>query len=252
MNHLVPSPYTKWGIYTPIGGCYTRSKPVHHEENRVYLSSALAETDVRHLSHLQHESSVPAAESPAAPVRAALWLAGGLIALGLSFHLTAPVTTETDFVQNVWLPSRLVLNSANPYKPSEAQVGAALGEYRSAFKVFNSGASYHSIYPIWMALAMAPLGAAPLPVGKAIWCAANVLLLIWGIGAVMRASNRTYRSVRPAALAALAVALLMGIIFRESLVTFLFIGQFAILEFALLVALWGWLLRSGELDARQR
>ena len=66
---------------------------------------------------------------------------------------------HNDFTQNVWLPSHLVLNGANPYNPERSQVDAALGDYSSAFTEFNSGKSYHAIYPIWVSLVFTPFAA---------------------------------------------------------------------------------------------
>jgi glycosyl transferase family 87 len=149
----------------------------------------------------------------------------------------------------VWLPSRLVLNGVNPYSPSREQVDAALGEYASAFTgsgAFNSGSSYHFIYPLWVALLMAPFGAAPLVGATAVWRAANILLLVWGVAAVLRSSSRIYRSMRPAAIAAMAVAALLCLIYRPSMLLTVYHGQFAIIEFGLLAAIWGWLMSSGS------
>src|SRR5207248_1118801 len=104
---------------------------------------------------------------------------------------------------------------------------------------------YHFIYPLWVALVMTPFGAAPLVVATAVSRAANILLLVWGVGAVLRASSGTYRSMRPAAIAAIAVAALLCLIYRESILT-LYHVQFSIIEFGLLAAIWGWLVASGE------
>jgi hypothetical protein len=219
------------------------------------LNSSLAETGMQHLSRAENEGgmsrSAYARQSLAPPVRVVLWLVFALMALGFSFQWTAGTSVHNDFTQNVWLPSRLVLNGANPYKPTRSQVDAALGDYKSAFEGFNSGSSYHFIYPIWVALVMAPFGAAPLVGATAVWRAANIVLLVWGIGGVLRSTGRTYRSIRPASIAALAVALLLGLVYRESILT-VYLGQFAIIEFGLLAAIWGWLLSSGELGPGRR
>src|SRR5207302_1669872 len=137
------------------------------QRRRIQLNSALAETDVQHLSrpgdengeHQQADSKNPPDSSPgesgsrpkgdpvflSARVRIALWLVVALAALGFSFQWTASTSVHNDFTQNVWLPSRLVLNGVNPYRPTREQVDAALGEYKSAFSGFNSGSDYHFI-----------------------------------------------------------------------------------------------------------
>src|SRR5436305_12304585 len=75
----------------------------------------------------------------AAPIRAALWLGGLALALWLSFQWGQTTSVHNDFTQNVWLPARLLMDGANPYNPTRAQIDTALGEYSSQFTGFNSG-----------------------------------------------------------------------------------------------------------------
>ncbi len=187
----------------------------------------------------------------ALPVRLAAWLVGALLAFWLCLQWGANTSVHNDFTQNVWLPSRLVLDGANPYAASRVQVDAALGVYSTQFDVFNSGKSYLFIYPMWLALAMSPLGAMPLALATALWRAANLMLLVWGVGAVLRSSSVSFRAVRPTSMAAFALTISLCIVYRESILT-LYIGQFAIIEFGLLAAIWGWLIKSNSLTARQR
>lgn len=184
-------------------------------------------------------------------MRALLWLLAFVAALALFLALGAGMSVRNDYVQNVWLPARLVLDGANPYYPRDVQVAAALGDYRSAFAIFNSGEQFHAIYPLWVFLFFAPFGALPLLAGAGVWRAANLLLLVWGVGALVRASNPAFRAPRPAALAAIGLAVLFALVNRETLIT-LIVGQFAIVEFGLLVAVWGWLISSEREGGRRR
>lgn len=194
------------------------------------------------------------------PVRAGLWIAGFLFALWLCLQLGAGISVHNDFTQNVWLPSRLVLDGHNPYFPDRSEVNAALGQYSAEFTNksdpranFNSGVNFHFIYPMWVALAFSPFAMIPLVLATAIWRALNLLLLVWGVAALLRATNPTFRSLRPQALTAIGVTVLLCVLptFRESFLT-LYIGQFSIIEFGLLVAIWGWLVSSARLMVRQR
>lgn len=196
------------------------------------------------------EIAAPMTFQLAPPMRMAAWLLGALLAFWLCLQWGASTSVHNDFTQNVWLPSRLVLDGANPYVASHTQVDVALGAYSAQFDVFNSGPSYLFIYPLWLALAMLPLGAMPLALATAIWRAANLLLLVWGVGSVLRSSSLSFRAMRPASIAALALTVFLCFVYRESILT-LYIGQFAIIEFGLLAALWGWLVKSNGLTIRQ-
>ncbi len=185
------------------------------------------------------------------PVRFALWVGGFLMALWLAWQWGMGAGAHNDFTQNVWLPSRLVLDGVNPYYPPVAQVDAALGVYKQEFALFNVGAQYYSVYPLWLALFMTPFGALPLTIAMAVWRAANLLLLLWGIAALLRKFNPAFKSNKSVALTALGVTLFLGFIYRESILT-LYLGQFAIVEFGLLVGVLGWLVSSHELRGRRR
>lgn len=187
--------------------------------------------------------------SPA--LRAPLWIAGFLVVLSVSLQWTSATGVQNDFTQNVWLPSRLVLNGVNPYNPSLAEVHLALGSYSAGFPVFNSGRNFQFIYPMWLALLFAPLAAMPLTFATALWRALSVLLLVWSVGALLRTSNPLFRSLRPVAIGAVGLTILLAIIYRPSVQT-LFLGQFAIMELGLLAAIWGWLIRSDKLSGRRR
>lgn len=186
------------------------------------------------------------------PARVALWVGGALIALWLMLQWGATTPVNNDFVQNVWLPSRLVLDGANPYHPARRQVDSALGMYSPSFATFNSGKpNYFFIYPMWVALMLAPFGVMPLVTATAVWRAASLLLFVWGVGAVLRAPNPMFRLKEPAVSAAIGITVLLALLFRESFVTF-FLGQFSIIEFGLLAAIWGWLASSGRLGGRRQ
>jgi hypothetical protein len=189
--------------------------------------------------------------SPSLPLRIILWSVGFGIALWVALLYGAGAGVHNDFTQNVWLPARLLLDGANPYFPTHAEVDAALGAYASEFTVFNSGTDFHFIYPVWVAIVMLPFGVLPLAVATAVWRALNLLLLVWSVGAVLRASNPAFRATTPVAIGALLLTIALALFYRESLLT-LIIGQFSIIELALLVGVWGWLIRSRQMDARER
>lgn len=179
------------------------------------------------------------------------WSAG--LALALAFFLAwqpgSPVVN--DFTQNVWLPARLLLDGTDLYNPTRAQVDTSLGEYSSQIAGFNSGKDYNFIYPAWVAALFAPFAAIPLALSLAVWRALNLLLLVWGIGALLRYTNPSFRVLRPASIAALGLTFLLCLIYREAVLT-LIIGQFSIILFGLLAAIWGWLVSSRNLSGRQR
>jgi hypothetical protein len=181
------------------------------------------------------------------PARLGLWVAGFLVALLLSAWCARGLDAHNDFTQNVWLPARLVLDGANPYSPTRAQVDAALGGFSRDFTEFNSGADYKFIYPVWLALLFAPFGAMPLVAATIIWRALNLLVLVWSVGALLRSSNPVFRSLRPAVAGALGLTVLLALISRETLLTVI-IGQFSILELGLLAAVWVWLAAAPTLS----
>ncbi len=185
------------------------------------------------------------------PVRLLLWGLAFCAALLLAWQWGLGTGAHNDFTQNVWLPSRLMLNGVNPYSPPSGQVTAALGAYSSQFTGFNGGPLYYFIYPMWLALAMTPFGALPLSIATAIWRAANLLLLFWGIAAILRMCNPVFRSRKAVAVVAIVMSLFLGFIYRESILT-LFLGQFSIIEFGLLVGVLGWLVSSHALASRGR
>jgi hypothetical protein len=180
-----------------------------------------------------------------------LWSLGFALALAFSLTVGAGTNPRNDFTQNVWMPARLVLDGASPYYPSRDQVDAALGQYSTYFPDFNSGPNYHAIYPLWTALAFAPFGAMAYELAFALWRAANIVLLVWGVGAILRSCNPSFRSTRRTALIALGLTLLLAFTNRETLIT-LIIGQFAIIELGLLAAVWGWLVSSERLNSKRR
>src|SRR4051794_38844742 len=160
----------------------------------------------------QVSTATPTRVTFAAPVRALLWVGGLALALAISFAWSAGTSVHNDFAQNVWLPSRLLLDGANPYHPTQAQVTAALGQYAGDFKVFNSGSEFHYIYPLWMAMALSPFAMLPLVTATAIWRALNLLLLVWAIGSLLRGWSPAYRPLPapPAAAPPLAAFVCSG------------------------------------------
>jgi hypothetical protein len=178
-----------------------------------------------------------------------MWTLGFCLALGLMWQWGTRAGVHNDFTQNVWLPARLVLNGANPFSPTTSEVGTALGTYSPVFTQFNVGPTYHTVYPMWLTLAMTPFGAMPLDLATAVWRAANLLLLFWGIAALLRRFNPAFRSTTKIALTALGVTLFLCVAYRESILT-LFIGQFAIIEFGLLAAILVWLVSSQHGDQK--
>jgi hypothetical protein len=185
--------------------------------------------------------------SMSAPARLILWTLGFCLALALMWQWGTRTGVHNDFTQNAWLPARLVLNGANPFSPTDDQVSAALGTYSSQFTEFNSGPRYHAIYPMWLTLAMTPFGAIPLDIATAVWRAANLLLLFWGVAALLRRFNPVFKAKTKVSLVAMGVTLLFCLTYRESILT-LFIGQFSIIEFGLLVAILSWLTSAQDVE----
>jgi hypothetical protein len=181
--------------------------------------------------------------SMSVPVRLTLWALSFCVALALMWQWSTRAGVHNDFTQNVWLPARLVLDGANPFSPTTSQVSAALGTYNPFFTNFNVGPSYHTVYPMWLTLAMTPFGALPLEIATTLWRAANLLLLFWGVAALLRRFNPVFKTTTKVTLAALGVTLFFCLVYRESILT-LFIGQFSVIEFGLLVAIMGWLISS--------
>lgn len=185
------------------------------------------------------------------PARAALWIGGFVLALLFCLQWGQSTSVHNDFTQNVWLPSRLLLQGANPYHPSRAQVDLALGQYSGQFQGFNSGEDYSFIYPVWVGVLLTPFGAMPLLAATALWRALNLVLLIWSVGALMRSSNPVFRALNLPSIAAIIMTVVVCLIYRESILT-LYLGQFSILELGLLAAIWRWLVSSQHLDERKR
>jgi hypothetical protein len=184
-------------------------------------------------------------------LRLSLWAAGFALALFLAFQYGRASGVHNDFTQNVWLPARLVMNGIDPYNPPPAQVDAALGSYASQFDGFNGGEKYFAIYPMWVNLVFTPFAAFPLDASLAVWRALMLVLVVWAIAHVLRSSNPSFKAVNLAAGTAVAVTVLLGLVFRESVVNIV-VGQFAIIEFALLAALWGYLIASRGDTGRKR
>lgn len=173
------------------------------------------------------------------------WVGLFLVAWWLMSAWGQTTSVNNDFTQNVWLPSRLVLNGADPYNPTAAQVTTALGEHASAFDVFNSGESYFFIYPTWVAILFTPFAMLPLTAALALWRALNLLLLIWGVVHLLRVSNPSFRSGRAQAFAAIGLTVFLCLVYRETLLT-LYLGQFSIIEFGILAAIWGYLISEKQ------
>jgi Glycosyltransferase family 87 len=206
---------------------------------------ATLKKEVSHGYHDAVQSAVPVSQvqSKAGAWVLLAWAVGFGLALWLMLAWGAGTGVNNDFTQNVWLPSRLVLNGVDPYNPAQSQVDLALGSYASTFDGFNSGDNYHFIYPTWVALLFAPFAILPLALSLAVWRAINLILLIWGVMRVLKASGSAFRSSGAPAIAAVLMTVFLALIYRESILT-LFLGQFSIIEFALLVAVWGYLVKG--------
>src|SRR5205085_2403242 len=98
---------------------------------------------------------------------------------------------------------------------------------------------------MWVSLVFVPFAALPLALSLALWRAANLLLLLWGVVRLLRVCNAAFRSWRFASVSATVVTLVLAVIYRETVVT-LFSGQFSIIEFALLVGVWGYLISGNR------
>ncbi len=184
-------------------------------------------------------------------LRIVLWSGGMALALLLMLLWGQTTSPHNDFAQNVWLPSRLLLDGADPYNPTRPQLDAALGPYSADFPNFNSGANFHFIYPVWVAVVLLPFGATPFPLALAVWRAGSLLLLVWACGALLRSTCGAFRALQPAALAAVGVTVFLSVAFKANVLN-LYVGQFAAIELGLLVGVWAWLVRSGSLAGRKR
>jgi hypothetical protein len=185
--------------------------------------------------------------SPSARValRALGWLAGFALAFWLMSAWGQGASVHNDFTQNVWLPSRLLLDGVDPYNPTRAEVDVALGSHASAFEDFNSGDDYHFIYPTWVAIAFTPFAMLPLGMALTLWRALNLLLLVWGVVHLLRVCNPSFRSSRVAVVAGITLTVFLSLIYRESILT-LYLGQFSIIEFGILAAIWGYFADEGR------
>jgi hypothetical protein len=233
-----------------VGLCYTRLSSLYGELGGTALSvNKLLREAPPARTTTQDSASTALGSAPL--LRTLLWVAGLCFALWAAWLYGEGGGVHNDFTQNVWLPSRLLLDGADPYFTPRPVVDATLGSYASEFALFNSGTQFHFIYPVWVALVLAPFGALPLAAATAVWRAANLVLLIWSAGAVLRSSNPAFRASSPVALSALALTIGLAVFYRESLLT-LIIGQFAVIEFALLTAVWSWLIRSRAMEPSRR
>ncbi|MDQ6694711.1 MAG: DUF2029 domain-containing protein [Chloroflexota bacterium] len=224
-----------------------------YKEYLLSPDNALSDIHISGGTSAIHSTCVPANDVPAqgkvqaalqfVPVRPFLWAVGFLCALWAFLQLGAGVGVHNDFTQNVWLPARLLMEGADPYNPTAAQTATALGPYSAQFTGFNSGHSFYSIYPIWVALLLSPFATMPLIIATAVWRAADLLLLMWSVGSLLRSTNPVFASGKAVAVMALSVILFLSFFYRATILTF-YVGQFAIFELALLAAIWSWLLSS--------
>lgn len=194
--------------------------------------------------------AAPRSGSLPASLRLLLWVGGFGLALWLMLGWSQPLNAHNDFTQNAWLPARLVMERANPYNPTRAQVDASLGLYSTAFDGFNSGANFHFIYPVWVALLMSPFGAMSLLFATAMWRAFSLVLLFWSGGSLMRSTNPVFRQAKPSVWVALGLTFFLCFIYKANIQN-LIVGQFAVMELALMTVVWAWLLRSSGMDARR-
>lgn len=173
------------------------------------------------------------------------WIGLFLVAFWAMSAWGAGGNVDNDFTQNVWLPSRLVLDGADPYNPTSAQVTSALGDYASQFELFNSGKNFFFIYPTWVALVFTPFAMLPITVALALWRALNLVLLLWSVVHLLRVSSPAFRSGRAQVFAAIGLTAFLSVIYRESLLT-LYLGQFSFIELGILAAIWGYLIEEGR------
>ncbi len=161
-----------------------------------------------------------------------------------------PTTNGQDFLENGWLPARLILAGDNPYQPNQATVHQLADRYTLATsdpitqQQFNSGRDYHAIYPYWALLAAVPFATLDFPLALRLWTLLNGLLLLLGGYLAFRAAGRsfapapTWQTHLPLLLLSggLALYLLAGVayfVYRPAIAN-LYIGQHSIIIFALL------------------
>lgn len=165
-----------------------------------------------------------------------------------------PARHGQDFLENGWLPARLLTLGDNPYAPDSARVHQLADLYTPdrdpvTGTQFNSGSSYHAIYPYWAMLAVTPLAALDFPTALIVWTVLGGLLLVVGLHLAMAASHRGGRTDPahtadwlPTPVLSLGLLLFLAagsayIVYRPALVN-LYIGQHSLIVFALLAAVY--------------
>jgi len=107
-----------------------------------------------------------------------------------------------DFMENIWVPGRLLLLGHNPYQPPPGVAAdlmssypAAVAAYRQAIPsggLFDGGGDEYAgaIYPLWALLIGLPFAVTDFPVGQRLWAVANALMLVGGLALAMLAWRR--------------------------------------------------------------
>jgi len=161
-----------------------------------------------------------------------------------------PTTNGQDFLENGWLPARLILLGDNPYQPDQATVHQLADRYTLATsdpidqQQFNSGREYHAIYPYWALLAATPFSTLDFPLALRLWTLLNGLLLLLGGYLAFKAAGGYFAPVLAwqaqlpllVLSGGLALYLLAGVayfVYRPAIAN-LYIGQHSIIIFALL------------------
>ncbi len=151
------------------------------------------------------------------------WLAFGL----------DPQVNGHDFMQNGWLPAKLILAGDNPYQPSQALVHRLADPYLTPVAAkdteFNSGTDYNAIYPYWSLLLQTPLALLDFPTALIVWTLLSGVLLLAGLYLMLAAVRRRLDLPLPPLLwaATLLVFGLASIFFQPTLLHF-FLGQHSI------------------------
>ncbi len=191
-----------------------------------------------------NEASPPSAPRPQSSV-----LIGYIVPFVLNMALVAwlafgldPQVNGHDFMQNGWLPAKLIIAGGNPYQPNQAQVHRLADAYLPMVAVgdteFNSGADYNAIYPYWALLLQTPLALLDFPAALIVWTLLSGALLLVGLYLMLAAVRQRLAVTLPPLIwaATLLVFGLVSIFFMPTLLH-LFLGQYSILMMFLLALL---------------
>jgi Glycosyltransferase family 87 len=165
-----------------------------------------------------------------------------LVVLWLAFSLNPRVEHGHDFIQNGWLPAKLILEGQNPYQPDQVVVHRLADPYMLPIAAgdteFNSGPEYNAIYPYWVLLLQVPLGLLEFPAALIVWTIVSGTLLLAGLYLSLAAARRMLGiTFAPPGWAGLVLLLGLVALFFAPTLLHIYLGQHSIIIFFLLALL---------------